>query len=110
MLDKKVSVEELNTMCELGLPSTILLVDVRTPEEYARGTIAGAKNIPLDVIAEHTELGVYERVYLFCLSGGRSQIAKATLEAKGFENIYNVEGGLLAWRAQKLLIQTPNVV
>ena len=68
-----------------------LLVDVRTPAEYARGHLEGAINIPYDQIgARAGELGDKDReIVLYCRSGRRSGIAKQTLEKQGFTRLFN---------------------
>jgi rhodanese-related sulfurtransferase len=77
-----------------------LLVDVRTPEEFAAGHVPGAKNIPLgELEGRVAELGAPEAgVYVICQSGGRSARASATLAAKGFRPV-DVAGGTGAWLA-----------
>jgi phage shock protein E len=72
-----------------------LLIDVRSPEEFAAGSIEGAVNIPyteVDRIAEliGDELG--RRVVLFCRSGGRSGKALAALEDRGYTGLFNATG------------------
>lgn len=69
-----------------------LLVDVRTPEEYAQGHIDGALNIPYDEIsARRDELGTAldRPLVLYCRTGRRADIAKKMLEGLGFTNILN---------------------
>ena len=69
-----------------------LLVDVRTPAEYARGHIEGAMNIPYDQIEARTgELGddKNREIVLYCRSGRRSALAKQTLEKLGFTHVFN---------------------
>lgn len=69
------------------------LVDVRTPAEFATGSVPGAVNIPLDeVAAKAKDLAQYEAVVLFCRSGNRSGMAKALLEQLGLRNVTN--GGI----------------
>lgn len=77
-----------------------LLVDVRTPDEFAGGHIPGAKNIPIgDLDARISELGATDReVTVVCEVGGRSARAAATLATRGFRTA-NVLGGTSAWRA-----------
>ena len=61
------------------------LVDVRTPEEFASGHLEGARNIPVDQIAERAaELPRAKTVIVYCASGSRSAMAAATLARAGF--------------------------
>ncbi len=74
-----------------------ILIDVRTPLEFASGHARGAKNIPLELIETHAkELAEEVRVYLICQSGGRSARATTILGALGVSAV-NVPGGTLAW-------------
>jgi len=66
------------------------LVDVRTPPEFAGGSVKGAVNIPLDKLSAH--LGKFkgkENIVVFCRSGNRSSQAKHILERNGFKNVIN---------------------
>jgi phage shock protein E len=75
-----------------SIRSGALLVDVRTPEEYAQGHIDGALNIPYDQIsARRDELGTAldRPLVLYCRTGRRADIAKKMLEGLGFTNILN---------------------
>ncbi|MBB6276419.1 rhodanese-like domain-containing protein [Porphyromonas circumdentaria] len=66
------------------------LVDVRTPGEFASGSVKGAVNIPLDRI--ESRLGEFKEkktIIVFCRSGGRSSQAKSILERNGFTNVLN---------------------
>ncbi len=66
------------------------LVDVRTPGEYASGSVKGAVNIPLDKLqAELPKLKSKKNIVVFCRSGGRSGQAKAILNNSGFTNVMN---------------------
>ncbi len=100
MTGKQISAEELSTLINQGLPSDSLIVDVRTPEEFAKGAIAGAKNMPVDQIMSQVDaLRAYKKIYFYCLSGGRSQLAIAQLAGSGLtDELYTVTSGLLAWR------------
>ena len=77
-----------------------LLIDVRTPEEFAEGRVPGAKNVPLDTLGSQVEaLKSEEReIYVVCRSGGRSARAADLLARRGIRAV-NVEGGTLAWQA-----------
>lgn len=66
------------------------LVDVRTPEEFAGGSVPGAVNIPLDTVPGRVqEFRGKDAVVVFCRSGNRSGQAKAILEQNGISNVYN---------------------
>ncbi|MDR0232908.1 MAG: rhodanese-like domain-containing protein [Dysgonamonadaceae bacterium] len=70
-------------------PNTII-IDVRTPEEFATGHIKESVNIPLQVLPDSAEnLKRFENIILVCRSGNRSGNAKLMLENRGLENIYN---------------------
>jgi phage shock protein E len=67
-----------------------ILIDVRTPQEYADSRLKGTVNIPLDRLK--TQLGQLKNkkhIVVFCRSGFRSSQAKALLEANGFTNVIN---------------------
>jgi rhodanese-related sulfurtransferase len=78
----------------------IILVDVRTPEEYNEGSIPKALNIDVENdsfninIANLDTLNTY---LIFCRSGSRSLLAIEQLEASGFRYLYNMDGGYLEW-------------
>lgn len=79
--------------------ATHLLVDVRTPEEFATGHIAGAVNIPLDALESRlNEVPQDQPVVLYCRSGNRSAQAADLLEKAGYSNIRDL-GGIAAWTA-----------
>lgn len=66
------------------------LVDVRTPGEFAGGSVTGAVNIPLDTIPQQlTKFRGKDCIILFCRSGSRSGQAKNILESNGFKNVVN---------------------
>ena len=81
------------------------LVDVRTPAEFAEGSIKGAVNIPLDKVP--TELSKFkgkENIVVFCRSGNRSCQAKSILEQNGFKDVIN--GG--TWQNVNKVINQEN--
>lgn len=66
------------------------LVDVRSPEEFAEGSVPGAVNIPLDVLpGKLAEFKGKEHTVLFCRSGARSGMAKTFLENNGLRGVIN---------------------
>lgn len=85
---------------DLDRSAVPLLIDVRSPAEYATGHVPGAKNVPIDEIdGRLAELGTADaEVYVICQSGGRSARASASLAGKGRHPV-NVTGGTAAWKA-----------
>jgi phage shock protein E len=74
-----------------------LLLDVRTPGEFAGGHVDGAVNIPLDQLPDRLKgLKKEQPVVVYCRSGGRSTRAAALLKASGVQNIHNM-GGVASW-------------
>ena len=61
-----------------------LLLDVRTPEEYAAGHVPGSRNIPLDRVGE-AELDREAPLFVYCRSGARSGQACSTLRERGYD-------------------------
>jgi len=102
-------------------PAQIILLDVRTEGEYNAEYIPmpGVEliNIPLDKL--ETEIGKLNRskaVIVYCKSVSRSRTASETLTQQGFENVYNMLGGINAWKemfatsiATPMPAQTPAV-
>jgi len=86
-----------------------IIVDVRTPEEYASGHIGGAENIDIKTADFGDKLDKLDRnkTYLvYCKSGGRSYKASEKMKAIGFTKVYNMLGGITKWTAEKKEIIT----
>lgn len=76
------------------------LLDVRTSDEFALGTLPGAVNIPLDELRDRlTELPKDRMIYTFCAVGVRGYLAYRILTQHGFEKVRNLSGGLKTYRA-----------
>ncbi len=85
----------------------IQLVDVRTPGEFNEGHIKNAENIDFNDRRFLREINSLEKdipTYIYCRSGGRSSRAMETMLNEGFTKVYNLDGGILAWRDAKLPI------
>ena len=94
---KPFYLEDLDT-----LPEDAQLVDVRTPGEYAMGTIGNAVNIPVDELRERIgELDAGRKVYLFCQVGLRGYIAQRIAEQHGLDTV-NLSGGYRLYEAAQL--------
>jgi rhodanese-related sulfurtransferase len=79
-----------------------LVLDVRTPEEFATGHVPGAVLIPHDQLESRIgELGTPREVVVYCRSGRRSKLIEPVLEAHGFK-VSQLEGSWLAWQAAGL--------
>lgn len=76
-----------------------VIVDVRTPQEYAQGHIGGGINIPLGEIStfpQHVE-DKKTPVYVYCRSGARSASAAQALREMGYTHVTNA-GGIMSWK------------
>lgn len=81
--------------------ASIVLIDVRTPEEFAQGHIEGAVNIDVEsgaFAAAIADLPTDGRYVVYCRSGNRSAVAVDQMEAAGFTDVYDM-GGIQAWMA-----------
>lgn len=86
---------------------TIHVVDVRARSEWEAGHLSGVPNIPLGQLADRLdELPRDEPLVLHCQSGARSAIASSVLQAHGFSNVANMTGGIVAWTASGLPVDT----
>ena len=80
----------------------VRILDVRTPAEFETHHIAGAYNVPLDTLAEHSNeirSTVTAPIVLVCRSGQRARKAEDALRASGMANLYVLDGGMSAWTA-----------
>ena len=78
-----------------------ILLDVRTPEEFADGHIPGSRNLPLSELARIKEK-IFEKdtpIFVYCHSGSRSQQAAAALKQMGYCNIKNI-GGIIHYHGR----------
>ena len=76
-----------------------LLIDVRTGEEYEKGKIKNAINIPVDEIRGRlTDIPVKKNIYIYCEAGVRGYLAQRILKQNGFQNVFNLSGGYKLWK------------
>lgn len=96
----KINVKELKEIISKHDPK-VIIVDVRTKEEYEDEHIEGVRNIPLETIPQFAdEFKECDEVYMQCASGQRSQLACSYLFDLGLDNLSNVEGGIEEWKNQ----------
>ena len=78
-----------------------IILDVRTPEEYAEGHLRNSVNINWkdqeEFKAKVAELDKTKALYVYCRSGGRSEKASEWLRMNGFNNVKDLDGGIQAW-------------
>lgn len=81
------------------------LLDVRTPEEFDESHIPGAVNIDIykgqGFVYELEELDKSKTYYVYCRSGARSAKACEIMNELGFDNTFNLLGGIMAWEGEK---------
>lgn len=96
---KEVTVKELKQM--IDNKEDIQIVDVREPSEFDAANIQG-ELIPLGTVPQNADkISKNKKVVVHCRSGKRSENAIKYLEANhGFENLYNLKGGILAWKSE----------
>lgn len=88
---------------KLAEPNPPLVVDVRTPREWASGHIEGSLNIPLNHLRERVaEVPRDRHTLVHCAGGYRSSIAAGILHQRGITNLMELAGGLAAWEAAQL--------
>ena len=93
------SVTELKTKIDQSSEPLVLL-DVRTVEEFKSGHIRNSINIPheillsnIDLVSEYND----EQLVVYCRSGKRASLVIEALKKHGFTNIVDIEGDILAW-------------
>jgi len=101
----EISREEL----AIEAPETRLILDVRTPEEFAAGHVENAVNIPHDQLAGRLpEIERYAQapVVIYCRSGRRAGLAADVLSEAGFTNLLHLTGDMEGWIAAGLPVAT----
>ena len=88
----------------------VLLVDVRKPEEYQAGHIGDALNIPYDQVEQYAKSWNKKETFVFyCISSSwRAPYSANLLKDRGFQNVYILQGGIVAWKAGGQTLTTAN--
>ncbi|KXS33679.1 MAG: Rhodanese domain protein [Candidatus Gallionella acididurans] len=90
-----ITVAELQAKLQQG---SLRLVDVRTDAEVARGKIPQGEPLPLHLLPLRlNEMDKNATTVFYCQMGGRSAQAAAFAAANGFADVYNLQGGIIAW-------------
>jgi rhodanese-related sulfurtransferase len=100
--DSKLELTSVGNIAEIVAepPVDLVILDIRTPEEFAAGRIAGAINIDYyasDFEAQLSELDLDVPYIMYCNSGNRSGNALPLMDSIGFTEVYELDGGIQAW-------------
>lgn len=82
-----------------------IILDVRTPGEFKKGHLKGARLLDIFSDAFETEINKMDKnttYYVYCQSGGRSGEATELMHKKGFKVVYDLDGGFGRWKSQNL--------
>ncbi len=96
------TIDSQNLSDRLGSAVPPRVLDVRTPGEFETAHIAGAYNVPLDLLREHRDEIIKhldDEVVLVCRSGKRAAQAEETLRNAGLCNVHILDGGIVAWES-----------
>lgn len=97
---------DVQTVAEIKERDDVVVLDVREQWEYDEGHIPGVVHIPMnDVPARLNEIPTDQTVIVSCRSGNRSGQVTNFLRDQGFENVHNMDGGILAWQAAGLPVE-----
>ncbi len=96
---KNVMLDAAGLRDRIDGPGAPLLLDVRTPAEFAAAHIPGSYNVPLDTLREHRDdlCRHLNEVVLICRSGNRAAMAERALAEAGMTNVHVLDGGIVAW-------------
>lgn len=92
-------------MKERAGKADFVILDVRTPEEFAEGHIAGAVNLDVQARDFEKRLRALDRdksYLVYCRTGNRSRKATVAMEALGFRSIFHMNEGTVKWKQQNL--------
>lgn len=83
------------------------IVDIRPPEEFAKGSLPNARNMPADKVKDRAgELKKDKPLIVICANGRAAGKAAAQFRSSGFSDVFVLNGGLAAWREAGLPIRT----
>ena len=105
----EIEVAELAQLKETG--ETVRVIDIRQPAELNAGIIPGAEALPMHIIPlRMDELKRDEKLIMVCRSGARSAQACMYLQQQGYEKVFNLRGGMMAWAGSGLELGLPQAV
>lgn len=103
-----MNLNQQDWVSQLEADNNAIILDVRTEDEWNDGYIPNAINIDIykgqGFIYEIDQLDKSKNYYVYCKAGGRSEQACNIMNQLGFENTYNLLGGMMQWRGA---VETP---
>ncbi|MFT3795884.1 rhodanese-like domain-containing protein [Flavobacterium sp.] len=103
-----MNLNQQDWVSQLEADPNAIILDVRTEDEWNDGYIPNAINIDIykgqGFIYEVDQLDKSKNYYVYCKAGGRSEQACNIMNQLGFENTYNLLGGMMQWRGA---VETP---
>lgn len=108
--DSKLELQPVAEIQEIveSPPAGLVVLDIRTPEEFAAGHLAGAINVDYyadDFEDQLADLDLDVPYVMYCNSGNRSANALPVMDSLGFQEVYELEGGIQAWFASGLPLE-----
>jgi rhodanese-related sulfurtransferase len=92
---KRIDAQEAKRLIDAG---AVRLIDVREPAEWERDHLANATLVPLGQLLQRPGELASDNILFYCEMGQRSAVACEMAASLGLENLYNLEGGMQAWR------------
>lgn len=103
-----VNVNAPDARALMAKKSGLVLVDVRTPEEFQQGHLKGAKLIPLNQLQQRmNEIPRDKPILVYCAVGARSLNAARFLSSQGYRDVYQISDGLVGWYKNGFPIERP---
>ncbi|HEY4899436.1 MAG TPA: rhodanese-like domain-containing protein [Terriglobales bacterium] len=95
---QEIGPDDLRRMQQTG--EEFILIDVREPDEHAKGTIAGAIPVPRGILERDIDKITADKdrkIVLYCAGGFRSALAALSVQSMGFNNVISLAGGYRGW-------------
>ena len=103
--NNKTNLDAKEFAAKISKTTSAPVIDVRTPEEFEKGHLENSININWNSDDFKNQIAKLEKtkpVFVYCLSGGRSSSAANQMRADGFKEVYELNGGIMKWRASNL--------
>ena len=117
VMEAKKSVRELSPaeIHERLTSTNTLLIDVREPDEYRQGHIAGSVNIPRGMLEfkisnEPALQNLTRPAIVYCKTSGRAALSVVAMQSMGFQNVLSMAGGFDAWVAEGRSVAKPHEI